>query len=80
MPGRQIRNLANMQFWQSVLSEVEERTGSYPESLEGALAEWRATRGHSSESVTWDRLGRDGRCDMRNILAYESASLATEHS
>jgi len=100
VPGKQVRNLADMQFWQSVLTDAQQATGSYPESLEQALLMWKANRGAGSQSNTRDRLqdnwghklkyarlsdgyilasyGRDGRCDMRDLLAYTEASIPDE--
>ena len=40
VPLSQIRNFANMQAWQAVLSDINDRTGEYPPTLEAALDDW----------------------------------------
>jgi hypothetical protein len=55
LPGRQIHNLAYMQFWQAALEDAKDATGLYPGSLEEALDMWRERR-DASGAMSWNPL------------------------
>jgi hypothetical protein len=70
VPGKQISNLARIQFWQSALSDVERETGSYPETLEQALVLWETTRPATARPLSWDPL----QDNWGHLLQYIRAS------